>query len=72
MGMITSNLYDSDKYGIVSPVGKSALTVYNFALEGTFEDQGRTINKIKVTPKIKGNDVFTGYIYIADLFWNIH
>ena len=72
MGMITSNLYDSDKYGIVSPVGKSALKVYNFALEGTFEDQGRTINKIKVTPKIKGNDVFTGYIYIADLFWNIH
>jgi hypothetical protein len=72
MGMITNNLYDADKYGIVSPVGKSALKTYNFALEGTFEDQGRTINKIKVTPKIKGNDVFTGYIFIADLFWNIH
>lgn len=72
MGMITNNLYDADKYGIVSPVGKSALKVYNFRLEGVFEDQGRTINKIKVTPKIKGNDVFSGYIYIADLFWNIH
>ena len=72
MGMITNNLYDADKYGVVSPVGKSALKTYKFTLEGTFEDQGRTINKIKVTPKIKGNDVFTGYIYIADLFWNIH
>ena len=72
MGMITNNLYDADKYGIVSPVGKKALKVYNFMLEGVFEDQGRTINKIKVTPKIKGNDVFSGYIYIADLFWNIH
>ena len=72
MGMITNNLYDADKYGVVSPVGKNALKVYSFALEGTFEDQGRTINKIKVTPKIKGSDVFTGYIYIADLFWNIH
>ncbi len=72
MGMITNNLYDADKYGVVSPVGKSALKVYNFKLEGVFEDQGRTINKIKVTPKIKANDVFSGFIYIADGFWNIH
>ena len=72
MGMITNNLYDADKYGIVSPVGKSALKVYNFRLEGVFEDQGRTINKIKVIPKIKGSDVFSGYIYIAEGFWNIH
>jgi len=72
MGMITNNLYDADKYGVVSPVGKSALKVYNFKLEGVFDDQGRTINKIKVIPKIKGSDVFSGYIYIADGFWNIH
>lgn len=72
MGMITNNLYDADKYGVVSPVGRSALKVYDFKLDGVFEDQGRTINKIKVTPRINGNDVFSGYIYIADLFWNIH
>jgi len=72
MGMITNNLYNTDKYGVVSPVGVNALKVYRFSLEGVFEDQGRTINKIKVTPKTDGKDVFTGYIYIADLFWNIH
>ena len=72
MGMITNNLYDADKYGVVSPVGKSALKVYKFRLDGVFEDQGRTINKILVIPKTKGNDVFSGYIYIADGFWNIH
>lgn len=72
MGMITNNLYDADRYGVVSPVGKSALKAYYFRLDGVFEDQGRTINKIRVIPKIKGNDVFSGYIYIADLFWNIH
>lgn len=72
MAMITNNLYDADKYGIVSPVGKSALKVYKFKLDGVFEDQGRTINKILVTPKIDGNDVFSGYIYIAEGFWNIH
>ena len=72
MGMITNNLYDADKYGVVSPVGINALKVYRFHLESVFEDQGFTINKIKVTPKTNGNDVFSGYIYIADLFWNIH
>ena len=72
MEMITNSLYDADQYDIVSPVGKSALKVYHFRLDGVFEDQGRTINKIMVIPKIKGNDVFSGYIYIADLFWNIH
>ncbi|NEW85337.1 MAG: hypothetical protein GZ094_23645 [Mariniphaga sp.] len=72
MGMITNNLYDADKYGVVSPVGINALKVYRFKLESVFEDQGFTINKIKVTPKTNGNDVFSGYIFIADLFWNIH
>ena len=72
MGMITNNLYDAEKYGIVSPVGKNALKVYNFILAGVFEDQGRTINKILVIPKIKGKDVFSGFIFIADEFWNIH
>lgn len=72
MGMITNNLYDADKYGVVSPFGKNALKTYNFKLEGVFTDQGRTINKIKVTPKSNSSDVFSGYIYIADLYWNIH
>lgn len=72
MEMITTSLYDADQYGIVSPVGKNALKVYHFFLDGVFEDHGRVINKIRVMPKIKGNDVFSGYIYIADLFWNIH
>jgi len=72
MEMITNSLYDADQYGIVSPVGKNALKVYNFWLEGVFEDQGRMINKIRVMPKIEGNDVFSGYLFIADLFWNIH
>lgn len=72
MPMITNNLYDTDKYGIVSPVGKNALKSYRFHLDGVFTDQGRTINKIKVEPKTKGGDVFTGYIYIVDGFWNIY
>ena len=72
MGMITNNLYDADKYGVVSPVGTTALKMYEFKLEGVFTDQGRTISKIKVIPKTKANSSFSGFIYIANLFWNIH
>jgi len=72
ISMITNNLYDAEKYGVVSPVGKNALKNYRFLLAGVFEDQGRSINKIMVIPKVKSNDVFSGYIYIADDFWNIH
>ncbi len=72
MGMVTNSLYDADKYGIVSPVGTSALKMYNFKLEGVFEDQGRTINKIRVIPKTEGNDLFSGYLFIASNYWNIH
>ncbi|MBL7966976.1 MAG: carboxypeptidase-like regulatory domain-containing protein [Prolixibacteraceae bacterium] len=72
MGMITNNLYDAEKYGVVSPVGKNALKAYRFRLDGVFEDQGRTINKIRVIPKHETSDVFSGNIYIADGFWNIH
>lgn len=72
MGMITNNLYDADRYGVVSPLGKSALRVYSFRLEGVFEDKGRLINKIRVIPKIKGTDVFSGTLFIAEGSWNIH
>ncbi len=72
MEMITNNLYQASEYGIVSPFDKTAFQAYTFKLEGVFEDQGRLINKIKVTPKRKGKDLFSGYLNIAEVFWNIH
>jgi len=69
---ITTNLYNTRNDGFISPLDKAAFTVYKFRLVSMFEDQGRTINQIKVTPKRKGKDLFNGYIYIAETFWNIH
>lgn len=70
--MITTSLYDTDNYGIVSPLSIEALTTYEFKLLGIFEDQGRVINKIEVTPKRKGKDVFWGVINVAETYWNLH
>ncbi len=72
MEMITNNLYQTSEYGVISPFDKNAFQTYRFKLEGVFDDQGRTINKIKVIPRRKGKDVFWGYIYIAEDYWNIH
>ncbi|MCL3778973.1 carboxypeptidase-like regulatory domain-containing protein [Prolixibacteraceae bacterium JC049] len=70
--MITNNLYQTSKYGIISPFSKQALSVYSFKLEGVFVDQERTINKIRVIPKRKGKDLFRGIINVAEDYWNIH
>ncbi|MCK5823082.1 MAG: carboxypeptidase-like regulatory domain-containing protein, partial [Bacteroidales bacterium] len=71
MDYITLSLYNEMKTPI-SPLDKRAFSVYKFRLENTFSDQGRGINKIKVIPRRKGYDLFSGYIYIADDYWNIH
>lgn len=72
MQFITANLYNSRNDGFISPLDKAAFTVYKFQLVSVFEDQGRTINQIKVIPKRKGKDLFSGFIYIAETFWNVH
>ncbi|MGZ2369668.1 DUF5686 and carboxypeptidase regulatory-like domain-containing protein [Ancylomarina sp. YFZ004] len=72
MRFSTLNLYNTRDEGFISPLDKAAFTVYKFQLVSLFEDQGRTINQIKVIPKRKGKDLFNGFIYIAETFWNIH
>jgi hypothetical protein len=58
--------------GIVSPVSATAMLYYNYHLEGTFMENGQTVNKIKVIPKRGYDPVFTGDIYIMDGSWRIH
>ena len=72
MQFITMNLYNTADEGFISPLRKNAFSVYKFKLESIFEDQGRMINRIKITPKRKGKDLFRGYINIAEDYWNIH
>lgn len=72
MPMITSNLYNTSEYGIVSPFDRQALQVYRFRLVDMFEDQGRLVNRIEVIPRRKGNDVFSGTINVFEGYWSVH
>ena len=58
---------------IISPIAEYAFNYYRYKLEGTFfDDRGNMINKILVTPKRKGDRVFSGYIYIVEDLWQIY
>lgn len=58
--------------GFVSPLANNALFFYRFEYQGAFEENGRTINKVKVIPRRRHDPVFSGSIYIVDGSWRIH
>lgn len=71
MQFATISLYD-DINGIISPLSRDAFAVYNFKLEGTFVEDGHTINKIRVLPKRKGQDLYQGIIHVREGSWSLY
>ncbi len=69
---IQTSFYEGQINEVVSPLAKSAFTYYQFTFQGSFFDQNVLVNKIKVTPRSRGERVFEGYIYIIDDLWAIH
>ena len=66
------SFYDDNNGTSISPLSKKAFGYYKFKLEGYFHDRGYNVNKIKVTPRSRGEDVYEGYIYILEDYWSIH
>ncbi len=72
MGYIQSSFYEPTVEMAISPLAPNAFSHYNFSYEGVSFEGDYAINKIKVTPKRKSQQLFTGYLYIVDEYWNIH
>lgn len=72
MPFIQSSFYEPQVQEAVSPLAPGAMGYYHFKLESFFMDQGYGINKIKVTPKRPGENVFDGYLYIVEDAWTIY
>lgn len=59
--------------GFVSPLHDNAFHFYRFRFMGSFYENGREINKIKVIPKRLYEPLFAGgYIQIIEKSWRIH
>ncbi|MEL6969554.1 MAG: DUF5686 and carboxypeptidase regulatory-like domain-containing protein [Bacteroidota bacterium] len=71
-GYIYGSFYEPDIAQAVSPLSPRAFGYYKFELAGYFNDRGYNVNKIKVIPRSRGDNVFAGYIYIVEDLWSIH
>lgn len=58
--------------GFISPISENALLYYKYHYEGSFQEDGKTVNKIQVIPRRKQEPVFSGTIFITDDDWRIH
>lgn len=69
---INGSFYEPQIAETISPLSPKAFRYYRFKYEGSFDDQGNEINKIKVIPRVRGEGVFEGYIYIVEDKWCLH
>ena len=69
---IGQSFYKDKVAEAVSPLAGNAFGYYKFKYEGSFREGDLEINKIKVTPRSRGDNVFEGYIYIIENLWAIH
>jgi hypothetical protein len=73
------NFYDNvlksgfSERGFVSPIADGALLFYKYELEGSSQQNGVLVHKIRVTPRRRTDPVFSsGHIYIVDGTWRLH
>jgi hypothetical protein len=58
--------------GFVSPIADGAIGFYKFKFLGSFFEDGKEINSIRVTPRRSYEPLFSGIINITDDDWRIH
>ncbi|MBC6425420.1 MAG: carboxypeptidase-like regulatory domain-containing protein [Ekhidna sp.] len=56
----------------VSPISGQAFLFYDYELLGIFEENGKSINKIRLLPKRATDPVFEGIVYIVEDEWRFH
>ncbi|MDY9919196.1 MULTISPECIES: DUF5686 family protein [Proteiniphilum] len=72
LSIMTSSIYNAELNGRISPLAPGAFRFYAFKLENVDYQPDHIINKIKVTPRKKNPNLFSGYIYILEDTWNVY
>ncbi|MEA5045814.1 MAG: DUF5686 family protein, partial [Petrimonas sp.] len=72
LSIMTSSIYNPELNGRISPLAPGAFRFYAFKLENVDYQPDHIINKIKVTPRKKNSNLFSGYIYILEDTWNVY
>lgn len=61
-----------NKRGFVSPIADGAMNYYRYKYEGSFVEEGKMVNTIRVTPRRKNEPLFSGVIQIVEDEWRIY
>ena len=69
---INGSFYEPKIADAISPLSPRAFAYYRFVYEGSFNDRGYTVSKIKVIPRSKGDNVFMGDLLVVEDHWSIH
>ncbi len=72
MDYINASLYQQQIESFVSPLARSAFSYYKYSFEGSFLQGSYMIDKIKVTPKRKSQQLCKGFLYIVEDLWCLH
>lgn len=72
MDYVNASLYQEEIEGVVSPLARNAFSHYKFEFEGTFMQGSHIINKIRVIPKRKSQQLVKGTLYIVEDTWALH
>ncbi|MDT8432472.1 MAG: DUF5686 family protein, partial [Bacteroidales bacterium] len=72
MDYINASLYQPQIESFVSPLARNAFFYYEFSFEGSFIQGSHMIDKIRVTPKRKSQQLCSGFLYIVEDLWCLH
>lgn len=72
MDYINASLYQQEIEGVVSPLARNAFSHYRYEFEGTFLEGTYVVNKIRVIPKRKSQQLVKGTLYIVEDVWCLH
>lgn len=72
MDYVNASLYQQQIESVVSPLARNAFSHYKYSFEGTFLQGTYVVNKIKVSPKRKSQQLVDGYLYIVEDLWCLH
>ena len=72
MDYVNASLYQQQIEGVILPLARNAFSHYRFSFDGTFLEGPYIINKIKVTPKRKSQQLVEGYLYVVEDLWCLH
>ncbi len=72
MEFVSGSFYEPKIGDVVSPLSPKAFAFYRFEYLGTTKSRDFEISKIRVIPRVEGEEVVSGIIYIVEDYFSLH